>query len=130
MDDAKQKKRVGVAECAMLRKEKDRIGPMHRARKDVTPMLDQCERKVAVLVITKCRVEARKQPPAKHQRKTRREQCRRDPMAGIGERFTHDRALGAHPSERVPGSTICNNVTDLILRRPRTEVGLARLRQP
>src|SRR5713101_8311444 len=59
-------------------------------------MLDQRERKVTVLVITKCRVEARKQTPAKHQRKTRREQCRRDPMAGIVEILPHEGRPSAH----------------------------------
>src|SRR5258708_36634999 len=97
MDVREQKKRVGVAECAALRKKEDWIGPMHRARKDVTPVLDQRECKVTVLVITKCRVEARKQPPAKHQPKTRREQRRRDPMAGIVEIFPHEGQPSAHP---------------------------------
>src|SRR6266853_5072160 len=68
-------------------------------------MLDQRERKVTVLVITKCRVEARKQPPAKHQPKTRREQCRRDPMAGIVEILPHEGRPSAHPQGAMAAPT-------------------------
>jgi hypothetical protein len=89
MDNAKQKKCVGVAESAALRMEEDRIGPMRRTGKDMTPVLDQRQYKVAVLVIAKCAVEACKQPTPKHQRKTRREQCRRNPMLGIVEILAH-----------------------------------------
>src|SRR5258706_15850313 len=71
---------------------------MRRAQKDVTPVLDQRQRKVTVLVITKWRIEARKQPPAKHQRKTRREECRCDPMAVIVEILPHE----GRPSAQAP----------------------------
>ena len=53
------------------------------------PVLDQRECKVAVFVIAECTLEAGKQPTAKYQRETHREQCRRNPMAKTIVKIPH-----------------------------------------
>src|ERR1700730_13912503 len=62
----------------------------------MTPMLDQRQRKVAVLLIAECAVEGGKQPAAKHQCKTRREQCRRNPTVRTIEKIPHGWRREAH----------------------------------
>src|SRR5215467_3217699 len=88
IEDAEEKKRVRIAEYPVLRKKEDRIGPVHRAGKDMAPMFDQGERKIAVLLIAECAVEAGEQPTAKHQRKTGCEQGHRDPAIRMIERLS------------------------------------------
>src|SRR5215470_6339528 len=77
--DAEQKKCIRISEHATLRKEEERIGPIRLGRKHMAPMLDQREPQIAVLLIAECAVEGGKQPTAKYQRETYREQCCRNP---------------------------------------------------
>ena len=58
MSEAEQQEAVRIAERAAGRIEDQQVGPMHRAREHVTPMLDQGEREVAVLLVAEGAVEA------------------------------------------------------------------------
>src|SRR5260221_11332425 len=73
----------------------------------MTPMLDQRERKITVFLIAKCAVEGGKQPAAKHQRKTRREQCRRNPTVRTIEKIPHGWRREAHFLKR-PLRRVCD----------------------